>query len=74
METPFQKARNKAISSMEAIGMAGSFVGLDEKGRVVVNILSAEQLLQLMQLYDDPKDIPSEYTIYDEEGSRLTQK
>lgn len=69
----YQKHRSKALESMEAIGLAGSFVGVNQEGVVCAQILSSEQILQLLQLYDNPKDIPWEYSIYDDEGNCLTQ-
>lgn len=63
----FQYSREKVKESLALTGYAGTHVGLNEKGDVVVKTLSADEILKLLSLYDNIKDIPDEYTIYKED-------
>lgn len=53
------EVRRKVFMTMVDTGMAGSFVGLDEKGDVVARVLSTEELLEL-----DPNNLPEGYSVY----------
>lgn len=72
MSNVYAEARIKSFESFRQLGMAATYVGLNDKGEVVANFLSPEQLHQLIQLYDSIKEIPPEYSIYDADGNKLT--
>lgn len=72
MENLYKKERNKLLESMEAIGLAATFIRKKEDGSVHVTFLEPERITQLLSFYDDPKDIPFEYTIYNECGEKIT--
>lgn len=67
------KMQQKMWDTMFHIHMAGTHVSLNEKGEVVARVLDIDELLKLKELYDDFKDIPNEYSIYNENGEKPTQ-
>jgi len=57
------KMRRQVLESFIDIGMAGSWVGLNENGEVEARILSAGECLDLLNKQSKGEPIPPEYTI-----------
>ena len=57
--------------SMELVGMAGTRVYLNDDGKVVVNVLSPDDCLDLMVLHKRGETLPDSISIYNDDDEKI---